>query len=393
MNEMPSKGIAILGSTGSIGRQTLDLIGSLDGRFRVISLSGGKNWELLSRQIVQFRPRVAAIGDPRLTDRLRDACTTAGTRLVSGSEGLQEVAVHPEAELLLSGIVGAAGLEPTYAALEAGKTVALANKEALVMAGGLMMEKARERGVEIIPVDSEHCALHQCMRGEKRAEVRRLILTASGGPFFSYPASEMTRITPEMALRHPTWKMGRKITIDSATMMNKGLEVIEARWLFGIEESRIDIVVHPQSMIHSLVEFVDGSLISQMGATDMRFPLQYALSFPDRLPTPLERLPLEDLPSLEFRRLDPVAFPSPGLARQAVRTGGTAPAALNAANEIAVDGFLNRKISFPAIPRIVEEVLERHVVRSVEKLEDVLEADRAAREEARRAIENGVNSC
>ena len=305
---MRPKQIAILGSTGSVGRQALDLIRDQRELFQVVALTAGKNVDLLARQAREFRPLLIACGDPARAGQLREACGAAKIQVQAGPEGLRAAATLPEADLVLACIVGAAGLESTFAAVCAGKSVALANKEALVMAGGLMIDAARKRGAKLLPVDSEHSALHQCLRGEKRSEVERLVLTASGGPFFRSPAAALADVTPEAALRHPTWKMGRKITIDSATLMNKGLEVIEAHWLFDIPEERISIVVHPQSIVHSLVEFVDGSWICQMGAADMRFPIQYALSDPDRLPSRLQSLRLEELPPLEFLAPDPARF-------------------------------------------------------------------------------------
>jgi 1-deoxy-D-xylulose-5-phosphate reductoisomerase len=381
--EDPIRRIAILGSTGSIGRQSLDLIRSGMGDFRIVALAAGKNVDLLAEQAREFRPDLVAIGDPKLAGPLRDRIGGRKPRVVAGQEGLREAATFPGADMVVAAIVGAAGLESTFAAVAAGKPVALANKESLVMAGALMMSMARRTGAELLPVDSEHSALHQCLRGESHGEVRRLILTASGGPFLRATANEMEQVSPETALRHPTWRMGPKITIDSATLMNKGLEVIEAHWLFGVDEDKIDILIHPQSLVHSLVEFVDGSLMAQIGATDMRLPIHYALCHPDRLPNRLDRLRLEDMPPLEFISPDPDRFPAPGLARAAVRTGGTAPAVLNAANEEAVAGFLNGRIGFTAIPRVVETALERHQARPVAALDEVLEADRDARRVAR----------
>ncbi|MCZ6669409.1 MAG: 1-deoxy-D-xylulose-5-phosphate reductoisomerase [Acidobacteria bacterium] len=384
---MRPKRIAILGSTGSVGRQALDLIRDQGELFQVVALTAGKNVDLLARQAREFRPLLIACGDPARAGQLRERCGNGKIHVQAGPEGLRAAATLPEADLVLACIVGAAGLESTFAAVRAGKSVALANKEALVMAGGLMIDSARERGAKLLPVDSEHSALHQCLRGEKRSEVARLVLTASGGPFFRSSAAALADVTPEAALRHPTWKMGPKITIDSATLMNKGLEVIEAHWLFAIPEERISIVVHPQSIVHSLVEFVDGSWICQMGVADMRFPIQYALSHPDRMPSRLQTLRLEELPPLEFLAPDPARFPCPGLARDAIRAGGTAPAVLNAANEVAVDRFLHGGIPFPAIPQVIQEVLEQHEPRPVTGLEDIMAADRKARDAARAAVE------
>jgi 1-deoxy-D-xylulose-5-phosphate reductoisomerase len=307
----------------------------------------------------------------------------ARTRFVNGMEGHIEVSCHPEATMVLSAISGAAGLLPTYRALERGKNIALANKETMVMAGELMMRKSREKQVEIVPVDSEHNAIHQCLRGGRRREVKRLILTASGGPFRETPKEKLSFVTLEQALNHPTWRMGRKITIDSATLMNKGLEVIEASRLFGVTHEEIDVVVHPQSVVHSMVEFKDGSVLAQLGLTDMRIPIQYALTYPERWDTPLPSLDIYSLPKLEFFKPDPDKFPCLNLAYKALRTGGTAPAVLNAANEVAVQAFLNNRIAYQEIPQIIESVLDAHSPQDSIDLESVLKADTWAREEAR----------
>ncbi|MGH9748528.1 MAG: 1-deoxy-D-xylulose-5-phosphate reductoisomerase, partial [Candidatus Polarisedimenticolia bacterium] len=303
--------------------------------------------------------------------------------LVAGPEGMLAAASHPAAEVVLAAVVGAAGLGPTYEALRAGRTVALANKESLVMAGPLMRRAAEASGGRLVPVDSEHSALHQCLRGERIEEVRRLILTASGGPFRTIPEARLATVTPEEALRHPVWEMGRKISIDSATLMNKGLEVIEAHWLFGLPGERMDVVLHPQGSVHSMIEMVDGSVLCQMGVPDMRGPIQYALSHPERFPGPVPSLDLSATRTLEFFPVDRSRFPSLDLAYGALRSGGTAPAALNAANEVAVQAFLDRRLDFPGIPRLVGTVLERHRPGPIDSLEAVLEADRWARGAAR----------
>ncbi|MBC7796909.1 MAG: 1-deoxy-D-xylulose-5-phosphate reductoisomerase, partial [Pyrinomonadaceae bacterium] len=317
-------------------------------------------------------------------------------KILVGESGLVEIATHEKSETVVSAIVGAAGFVPTLRALERGKRVCLANKETLVMAGELMTKIARDNGAEILPVDSEHNAIHQCLRGERRSEVKRLILTASGGPFRTKSQSEIENATIEQALNHPNWKMGAKITIDSATLMNKGLEVLEAKWLFDFPAEEISVVVHPQSVIHSLIEMVDGSIIAQMGATDMRHAIQYALTFPDRKLSELEPLNLSALTSLTFESPDFERFPCLSLAYEALRIGGTLPAAMNAANEIAVDAFLNGKIKLSAIPQIIEAVMNEHQTKSASSLETILEADKTARiaasNELERRLSNAANS-
>jgi 1-deoxy-D-xylulose-5-phosphate reductoisomerase len=383
------KSISVLGSTGSIGTNTLRVTASFPDAFRIVGLAGGRNVERLTAQVAAARPKIVSCQDESGMLQLRDLLQRRGypidkTRFVHGERGNIEVACDPEASLVLSAISGAAGLIPTYRALEAGKNIALANKETLVMAGQLMMEKALEQGIEILPVDSEHNAIHQCLRGGDRKEVRRLILTASGGPFRETPKAELSSVTPQQALNHPTWSMGRKITIDSATLMNKGLEVIEASWLFGVSPQDIDVAVHPQSVVHSLVEFRDGSVLAQLGPTDMRIAIQYALTYPERWHCPLPSLDIYHLSKLEFHEPDRDKFPCLSLAYRALKKGGTSPAALNAANEVAVSAFLNKMIPFAEIPRIIESVLDRHPTQEAATLEAVLEADTGAREEARK---------
>ncbi len=381
-----SRGVAILGSTGSIGVQALDLIHRLPDRFEVVALAAGRNARQLAEQIERHRPRLAAIGDPGGRGELEEAARRAGTRLVTGPEGLLEVAVCEEADVVLAAVVGSAGLLPTYEALRAGKIVALANKESLVMAGPLMREAAARSGGSLIPVDSEHSALHQCLRGETIDSVRRHILTASGGPFRTTPFEDLAGVTAEQALRHPVWDMGRKISIDSATLMNKGLEVIEAHWLFGLPGDRIDVILHPQSSVHSMVEMVDGSVICQMGVPDMRGPIQYALGYPERFAGPVGAPDLSQPKSLEFYPVDRARYPSLDLAYQALQAGGTSPAVLNAANEVAVETFLDGGLDFLSIPVVVREVLERHVPGPIESMDEVLEADRSARADAERIV-------
>lgn len=382
------KVISVLGSTGSIGTNTLRVTSSFPGAFRIAGLAAGRNVRLLAEQVETIRPKIVSCMNEDATEELQAILRHRGyaldqTRFVYGEEGMIQVSCHPETTMVLSAITGAAGLLPTYKALESGKCVALANKETLVMAGQLMMEKARERGVAILPVDSEHNAIHQCLRGASRGEVRRLILTASGGPFRETPREELSAVTREEALNHPTWRMGKKITIDSATLMNKGLEVIEASWLFGVTPDEIDIVVHPQSVIHSMVEFVDGSVLAQLGLTDMRIPIQYALTYPERWRSPLPSLDLQALARLEFLKPDYEKFQCLGLAYRALRAGGTAPAVLNAANEIAVESFLNDGIGFNDIPKIIASVLDAHPREEGASLSAVIKADAWARQTAR----------
>jgi 1-deoxy-D-xylulose-5-phosphate reductoisomerase len=383
------KAISILGSTGSIGTNTLRVTSSFPEAFRIVGLAGGGNAALLARQVMESKPLIASCRDEDTSTELREILERqhydlTRTRIACGVQGCIQVACHPEATNVLSAISGSAGLIPTYRALEQGKAVALANKESLVMAGQLMMEMAREKGTEILPVDSEHNAIHQCLRGGTRREVRRLILTASGGPFRETPKENFSSVTLEEALNHPTWQMGKKITIDSATLMNKGLEVIEASWLFDVAPEEIEVVVHPQSIVHSMVEFVDGSVLAQLGPTDMRIAIQYALTYPDRWQTPLSALDVREMSRLEFSAPDLEKFRCLNLAYRALREGGTAPAVLNAANEVAVEIFLDGGIGFDEIPEVIEAVLDSHPRRSAAALDSVLEADTWARAEAGR---------
>jgi 1-deoxy-D-xylulose-5-phosphate reductoisomerase len=386
MTPVARRRVAVIGSTGSIGRQALDLIGRLPERFEVVALAAGRNAARLAEQVARHRPRLVAIGDPGRRDGLVAAARAAGSELAAGPTGLLAAAAHPEADVVLAAIVGAAGLAPTHHALRAGKIVALANKESLVMAGPLMQEAARASGGRLVPVDSEHSALHQCLRGERIEEVRRLILTASGGPFRTLAPEALAAVTPEEALRHPVWEMGPKITIDSATLMNKGLEVIEARWLFGLPGERVDVVLHPQGTVHSMVEMVDGSVLCQIGVPDMRAPIQYALAYPERFPGPVPGIDLSAPRTFEFLPVDRARFPSLDLAYGALEAGGTAPAVLNAANETAVEAFLDRRLPFPGIPRLVRAVLERHRVGPITGMQAVLDADRWARGVAREIL-------
>jgi 1-deoxy-D-xylulose-5-phosphate reductoisomerase len=378
-----SKGVAILGSTGSIGCNTLRVIESLGGeRFRVVALGAGQNVEVLADQIARHLPELVSVDSETAAQDLRARLFARDVdlpRIIVGEPGLIEVATHPQADCVVSATVGAVGFVPTLRALEAGKRVALANKETLVMAGELMTQAARASGAELLPVDSEHNALHQCLRGEKQSEVRRIILTASGGPFRTKTKTQMRESTVSEALRHPTWSMGAKITIDSATLMNKGLEVIEAHWLFGFTADQIDIVVHPESIVHSMIELVDGSVIAQMGVTDMRHAIQYALTFPDRHGCELPPLDLTSLSALHFEPPDPDRFPCLALAYRALRAGGTLPAAMNAANEEAVQAFIDERISLTDIPLVIEAVMDGHQTEPATKLTTILEADGSAR--------------
>ncbi|MDQ3010728.1 MAG: 1-deoxy-D-xylulose-5-phosphate reductoisomerase [Acidobacteriota bacterium] len=377
------KQIAILGSTGSIGCNTLRVIEEFSGEFSVAALGAGANIELLAEQIEQFHPRVVSVGTDAHADKLRYELKTRNVSVLpkigTGIEGLCEVATVNGAEIVIGAVVGALGLLPTYRALELGRRVALANKETLVIAGELMTQVAEKSGAELLPVDSEHNALHQCLRGERRHEVKRLILTASGGPFRNASREEIEQATPAQALKHPTWRMGAKITIDSATLMNKGLEVIEARWLFNCCADEIDIVVHPQSVVHSMVEMIDGSILAQLGVTDMRHAIQYALTYPDRRPSQLPKLDLATLSKLEFFTPETDKFPCIKLAYRALRTGGTMPAVLNAANEVTVAAFLDERIKFGDISRLIEAACNAHETQPASSLEAVLNADGWAR--------------
>ena len=376
--------ISILGSTGSIGRNTLNVVEHLGG-LKVVALAAGRNMPMLAEQISRFRPEIVSCESDGCIDELRLELKQRHTpvpEIVSGERGMVAVATHPRAETVVSAAVGSVGFIPTLRAIEAGKRIALANKETLVMAGELMTAAAAASGAEIIPVDSEHNAIHQCLRGERRPEVKRLILTASGGPFRTWSNEQILGATADQALAHPNWSMGDKITIDSATLMNKGLEVIEAKWLFGFDADQISVVVHPQSVVHSMIEMIDGSIIAQMSVTDMRHPIQYALTYPDRRAGSLPSLDLAAVGSLTFEQPDVERFPCLGLAFEAMKSGGTMPATLNAANEIAVDAFLSKKIGFGDIAVIDGAVMHGHSIRSAATIETLLEADREARKAA-----------
>jgi 1-deoxy-D-xylulose-5-phosphate reductoisomerase len=376
------KRIAILGSTGSIGRSALAVVDAHRTQLAVVALAAGENAAELANQIARYRPAVVGVASDTALAALRD-CVGSGPRpaMSAGPEALLQVATHPDVDIVLCASAGTAALEAILAAIDAGKTVALANKEVLVMAGALMADAATRRGVPILPVDSEHNAIHQCLHGRRPREVRRLILTASGGPFRTLDRAALASATADDALRHPTWRMGRKITIDSATLMNKGLEVIEAHWLFGMDASRIQVVVHPQSIVHSMVELVDGSIIAQLGVTDMRLPIQYAFSYPDRWESPLPSLDVARLGALEFEPPDLDRFPCLALAYRALEHGGVWPIVLNAANEVAVEAFIGGRLPFPGIPEIIERALaeaDRHAAAPM-SLQAVRTADAWAR--------------
>ncbi len=382
------KRITLLGSTGSIGTNCLDIIKTYPQDFKIAGLSTHKRVDLLYEQCMQFQPEMVCISSDEVPLESFEKIKQLGITVVTGREGLNEIASLPEVDMLVNGLVGSSGLLPTLTAINQGVNIALANKETLVMAGEIVTSLAKSKDVKILPVDSEHSAIFQCLQGEKREHISRLILTASGGPFQKLSAREMTQVTVKQALQHPNWCMGDKITIDSATMMNKGLEVIEAYWLFQIPLSRIEVLIHPQSIVHSMVEFVDGSVKAQMGTPDMRIPIQYTLTYPDRKQLECERISVNLLTGLSFERPDFHKFPACSLAYESLEIGGTAPAVLNAANEVAVNYFINRKIRFNQIIQLVEETLYQHKAVQKPDLEDVLAADLWAREYAKDRVEN-----
>ena len=385
------KRVSILGSTGSVGRQTLEVVRRYPDRFRAVALAAGRNLDLLAEQIVGHRPLLVSVADPASVDALAARLETAGLAradrpaILAGESGAIAVA-KADAEVVMASMVGAAGLPPTLAAVEAGRDVALANKEVLVMAGELVTRAAERTGARLLPVDSEHCALHQALGGRPADQIARLVLTASGGPFLDLPEAEFAAITPEQAVKHPRWDMGAKISIDSSTLLNKGFEMIEARWLFGVPVERIGVVVHPQAIVHSLVDFVDGSTIAQLGVPDMAVPIGYALSWPERLPALVPHANLAQLETLTFREPDHARFPAISLACEASRRGGTHPAALVAADDVAVDAFLRGLIPFPAITNLLADVLSAEPVRPIASLADVREAAASARGTAERRV-------
>jgi 1-deoxy-D-xylulose-5-phosphate reductoisomerase len=380
------KRIAILGSTGSIGVNALDVVRRFRDRFEIIGLSAGRNLGLLREQALEFRPKIISLADRSGADELRSEFKQHGIQVECGEAGLIEVSTHPDVDILLSALVGAKGFLPTLKAISAGKDVALANKETLVVAGPILSREISRMKTRLLPVDSEHSAIWQCLQGAKKEDVRKLILTASGGPFLSRDMTTFDSVTVDQALAHPNWRMGRKITIDCATLMNKGLEMIEAHFLFDEPAEKLDVMIHPQSVIHSMVEFVDGSVLAQLGISDMRMPIQYAFSHPERWENDLPSMKLTEIRKLEFFEPDLRRFPCLRLAQEALRTGGTMTAVLNAANEVAVENFLTERISFTGIYRIVESTMEKHQPISDPALEDVLEADRWARAQAAESV-------
>ena len=381
------KRLAILGSTGSIGVNTLDIVRQFPEKFEVVSLSAGMNIQLLKKQILQFRPKWVSVLNKELSETLQRELPNIPVKIVHGVEGLIQVATHPEVDLVVSAIVGAVGLIPTLSAIKAGKVIALANKESLVMAGKIMMDEAKRNHAQILPVDSEHSAIFQALLGHQKEDVHRLILTASGGPFLNLPLNRLHEVTAKEALNHPHWEMGKKVTIDSASLMNKGLEVIEAHWLFNIPIEKIVVQIHPQSVVHSMVSYIDGSIVAQMGIADMRIPISYALSFPYRLPLNLPPLDLSQIGGLTFSLPDPERFPCLRLAYRSIEIGETMPAILNATNEIAVNAFLEGSLKFTDVPLLLQRVMEEHEVKSAHTIEDILRADQWARERSKAILE------
>ncbi|UCF90146.1 MAG: 1-deoxy-D-xylulose-5-phosphate reductoisomerase [Desulfobacterales bacterium] len=388
------KNLSILGSTGSIGGNALKIVAMFPQHFAVKALAAKRNVTRLAQQIERFRPELAAVGDEDSARDLRNLLPKGtGVEILFGAEGYRAVAVHGAVDMLLNAVVGAAGLTPTLAAIEVGKHIALANKETLVMAGEIVMKQAAAKGVQLLPVDSEHSAIFQCLSGQRRQDLSKVLLTASGGPFLNRAPATFGAITREDALKHPNWQMGAKITIDSATLMNKGLEVIEAQWLFGVSPDMIEVVIHPQSIIHSMVAYQDGSIIAQLGIPDMKAAIAYALSYPERLPL---QQPLPDftgLKALAFQPPDLEKFPCLALAFQACQVGGTLPAVLNAANEVAVNGFLEQRLAFTDIPTVVKRTMQTHTVVSSPSLADILAADQWARTQAGRFMAGARNGC
>lgn len=380
------KNIAILGSTGSIGKQALNVIAANPDKFCVVALTANQNEALLEQQINQFHPDIAALADISAAERLAKRYN-GSTRIIAGEEGILEAATCPRVDIVLTSMVGFAGLKPTLAAIDAGKDIALANKETLVSAGELVTSRAKEKKVHILPVDSEHSAILQCLRGENSQSIKKIILTASGGPFRGFSAEQLKNVSVADCLKHPNWSMGKKITIDSATLANKGLEVIEAKWLFNVDYDEIDVIVHPQSIIHSMIEFADGAVMAQLGKPDMRIPIQYALSYPERIPSYLDRLDFKTLASLTFESPDAITFPALKMAYAAGRAGGTLPCVFNAANEEAVYAFLNGTIQFYNIAEIVKHAMDRHNLIEKPDLAQIFAADMWSRKLASEAIQ------
>jgi len=376
------KKIAVLGSTGSIGTMTLDVVRRNPGKFRVAALAAGRNIDLLNQQVREFRPGLVSVMSDQLRRQLLGSFSGRGTEFLSGDEGLLRVATAEEADVVVAAVTGSAGLLPVKAAIEAHKEIALANKEAMVMGGQFLTGLARDNNVRIIPIDSEHSAIFQCLAGNRYADVSSLILTASGGPFIDFSPEEMKHITVERALAHPVWNMGAKVSIDSATMMNKGLEVIEARWLFDISPARIEVVVHRQSIVHSLVRYHDGSILGQLGRPDMRIPILYALTYPERWPLDLPQLDLCEVGHLTFEQPDYVRFPCLKYAFEALKSGGSAPIILNRADEVAVTAFLDKRVTFTDIPIIIQQTLDQEATGSVSSFSDIMEFDARAKQTA-----------
>ncbi len=385
------KQLSILGSTGSIGVSTLEIVAANPDRFRVVGLSAGRNLELLAKQIRQFSPQIAAVAFEEDVPRLKELCAGLNVEIVGGVEGLTAVSTATDTEMVVAAIVGAAGLVPTAAAIQAGKDIALANKETLVTAGHIFMEMVEQYGVKLYPVDSEHSAVFQSMEGHRNADISKIILTASGGPFLNTPLEQLKTATISDALNHPNWSMGRKITIDSATMMNKGLEVIEARWLFNTPVERVAVNIHPQSIVHSMVEYVDGCVMAQLGLPDMKAPIAYALSYPERIPSGVSPLDLTALSGLTFFKPDLEKFRCLALAYHAINEGESMPAVMNAANEIAVEAFLNGKIGFMQIGGLIEETMNAHQANKLGCIEEVLQADQWGRSKALELLKRSVN--
>lgn len=381
------KNIILLGSTGSIGESTLDIVSRFPERFKIIAMAAGYNLDLFEKQIRRFSPSTVSVADAKSAKILKERCFDLKLDILEGEKGLLQVATSPDGELVVSAIVGARGLLPTLAAIRAGKDIALANKESMVTAGELVCQEAQKTGVRILPVDSEHSAVFQALSGNQRKNVRKIILTASGGPFLNLSRKEKESVTPEAAVKHPKWLMGKKISIDSSTLMNKGLEVIEAKWLFDLKVEEIEVVIHPQSIVHSMVEYIDGSVIAQMGVPDMRGPISYALGYPERLPLNLQPLNLTSSESLTFSVPNHQDFPCLAFGYDALFAGGTMPAVLNAANEEAVSAFLSHKIRFLEIEEVIKKTMDAHHSGSIKTLDDVLYADGWARKEAARLID------
>jgi 1-deoxy-D-xylulose-5-phosphate reductoisomerase len=383
------KKLAILGSTGSIGANTLQIVAQHPDRFQVVALGGGRNLKKMEEQILQFHPRLVSVMDAESARLLRARIDGKIPQILFGLEGLTAVAAQPDVDMVVSALAGSIGLLPTFAAIRANKTLAIANKEPLVMAGEILIRESAERGVAILPIDSEHSAIFQSMAGHRQEDIKRIILTASGGPFLNLPLEELDRVTPDQALNHPQWKMGKKVTLDSASLINKGLEVIEARWLFGVPASRIEVHIHPQSVVHSMVEYIDGAVVAQLAIPDMRGPIAYALSYPERLNLQLPPLDLFAIRNLTFSPVDQERFPALGLAYRALEAVGTLPAVMNSANEAAAEAFLKGLLGFRQIPRLIREVMDSHRPVLKPTLEEILQAHDWARQEAEKRIARG----